>query len=134
MLLLWERCGTIHKFRETTPKIEEDTSDPMQRQHDMGGLDAGPVDREEHEYDPWEKQVDAILRLVSDKKRRIMTVDELRRGIEDLGPGAYEEMTYYERWIASVTENLLEKGVITVEELGRAMEDAKRQWRAEAET
>ena len=106
----------------------------MQRQHDMGGLEAGPVDRGEHEYDPWEKQVDAIMRLVSDKKRQIMTVDELRRAIEDLGPGAYEEMTYYERWIASVTENLLEKGVITVEELGRAMEDAKRQWRAKAET
>ncbi|MGI9381611.1 MAG: hypothetical protein ACR2PO_00530 [Methyloligellaceae bacterium] len=104
----------------------------MQRQHDMGGLEAGPVDMHEHDHEPWEKQVDAIMRLVSDKKRRIMTVDELRRAIEDLGPGAYEEMSYYERWIASVTENLLEKGVITVEELGRAMEDAKRQWQAEA--
>ena len=103
----------------------------MQRVHDMGGLEAGPVDRHEHEYDPWEKQVDAILRLLSDDKRRILTVDELRRGIEDLGPGAYDEMNYYERWIASVTENLLEKGVITVEELGRAMADAERQWRAE---
>lgn len=132
MLVLWEPRRTIHSFCGIAFETTKDTANAMQRQHDMGGLEAGPVDRHEHDHEPWEKQVDAIMRLVCDQKRRIMTVDELRRGIEDLGPGAYEEMSYYERWIASVTENLLEKGVISVEELGRAMEDAKKQWRAEA--
>lgn len=95
------------------------------RHHDMGGLPAGPVEQAEHDYAPWEKKVDAIMRLLTDSRRKALTVDELRRGIEELGPGIYDELTYYERWIASITNNLLEKGVITVDELGRAMEEAQ---------
>ncbi len=102
----------------------------MQRQHDMGGLEAGAVERTEHDYAPWEKRVDAILRLLIDQKRQIMTVDELRRNIEDLGPGAYDEMTYYQRWMASIGNTLLEKGVISVDELGQRMFDIEARWKA----
>ncbi len=102
----------------------------LRRHHDMGGLEAGPIDRAEHDYAPWEKKVDAILRLVIDQKRQIMTVDELRRGIEELGPGVYDELSYYERWIASVTNNLIEKGVIEVDELGRRMAEITAAWPA----
>ena len=97
----------------------------LRRHHDMGGLDAGPVDRGEHDYAPWEKRVDAILRLLSSPKRGILQVDELRRGIEELGPGAYDELSYYERWIAAISNLLLEKGVITVDELGRRMAEVE---------
>ena len=96
-------------------------SEPGRGVHDMGGLPAGPVERSEHDYALWEKRVDALLVLLSDKERRLLRVDELRRGIEQLGEAAYEDMTYYERWIASVTGNLLEKGVLTSDELGRKM-------------
>lgn len=102
----------------------------MRRHHDMGGLDAGPVDQAEHDVAPWEKRVDAILRLVGDNKRKLIRVDELRRGIEELGPGAYDELTYYERWISSITNILIEKGVISIDELGRRMEDVKARWEA----
>jgi hypothetical protein len=109
----------------------------LRRHHDMGGLPAGPVDppkpEDEHDYAPWEKRVDAILRLLADSKRRLITTDELRRGIEELGPGAYDEMSYYERWIASITNNLIEKGVITVDELGRRMAQVAAEWPAGAE-
>jgi hypothetical protein len=102
------------------------------RHHDLGGLPAGPIEQAEHDYAPWEKRVDALLRLLSDPKRRIMTVDELRRGIEELGPGAYDELSYYERWMASIGNILLEKGVITVDELGRRMAEIEARWRASA--
>lgn len=91
----------------------------------MGGLDSGPVEHAEHDVEPWEKRVDAILRLVSDNKRRLVCTDELRRAIENLGPGAYDELGYYERWIAAITNVLLEKGVIGTDELGRRMESVK---------
>ena len=91
----------------------------------MGGLDADPVERADHDVEPWEKKVDAILRLVSDNRRRLVGTDELRRAIEDLGPGAYDELGYYERWIAAITQVLLEKGVIGVDELGRKIESVK---------
>jgi hypothetical protein len=95
----------------------------MRRYHDMGGLPAGPIERTEHEHAPWEKKVDAILRLLVAEK--VMTLDELRRGIEELGPGAYDELSYFERWIRSIANILLEKGVVTVQELATAIEAAK---------
>jgi hypothetical protein len=88
--------------------------------HDMGGLAAGGINQDEHDYALWEKRVDAMMMLLTNKLQ-IMTVDQLRKGIEALPPDAYENMTYYERWIASVTNTLLDAGVITADELGAKM-------------
>ena len=101
----------------------------MRRHHDMGGEPAGPVVPEEHDYAAWEKRVDAILRLLV--AREVIAVDELRRGIEELGPGVYDELSYYQRWIASIGNNLLEKGVVTVDELGRKLAEVEARWRAD---
>ena len=106
----------------------------LRRHHDMGGLDAGQIEQTEHNYELWEKRTDAIMRLVSDPKRKIITVDELRRGIEEIGPNVYDEMSYYERWITSITNNLLEKGTISVDELGRKMAEVETRWQAEGAT
>ena len=89
------------------------------RHHDVGGLEAGPIGREEHGKAPWEKRVDALMVLLGRKK--ILGVDELRRGIEELGADAYDRYSYYERWMASMTNVLLEKNVIEVSELGARM-------------
>jgi hypothetical protein len=83
----------------------------------MGGRPAGAIDRAEHDYAHWEKEVDAILTLLRDNKRRLMTVDELRRGIESLPPDDYDRMSYYERWIRSVVTILGEKGVLDRDEI-----------------
>jgi hypothetical protein len=85
--------------------------------HDMGGLDAGPVDRSEHDYAHWEKEVDALRALLADRKRRLMTVDELRRGIESLPPEDYDRLSYYGRWIRSIVGILTEKGVLDPAEI-----------------
>lgn len=95
----------------------------MRSHHDMGGLPAGTVQLSEHDYALWEKRVDALLVLLSQKG--MMTVDELRRNIESLGPKAYDEMSYYERWIYAITQTLIQRGTITIDELGRRMEAAK---------
>ena len=87
--------------------------------HDMGGLPAGKVERSEHDYAEWERRVDAMVQLLRFKGR--ITVDELRKNIEGLPPQAYDAMTYYEKWIASLTQTLLQRGVITTEELARKM-------------
>jgi len=90
------------------------------RHHDMGGLEAGPVQRDdEHDKAPWEKRVDALMVLLG--QRRIIGVDELRRGIEELGSDAYDRYGYYERWMASMTNLLVEKKIIGVSELGARM-------------
>jgi hypothetical protein len=100
-------------------------SNPTRSHHDMGGLPAGPVERAEHDYSLWEKRVDAMLVLLAGKKRQLMTVDELRKNIEALGPQAYDQMGYYERWIHSIAQTLIQRGVITIEELGRKMAEVE---------
>ena len=95
----------------------------MRSHHDMGGLPAGPIAPTEHDYAHWEKRVDAMMVLLS--ARRLLRVDELRRQIEGLGPDAYDQMTYYERWMAAITRVLLERGVLSADELGRKMEAVK---------
>jgi hypothetical protein len=93
----------------------------MRGHHDMGGLPAGPVERGEHDHALWEKRVDALMMLLSAPSRRLLRVDELRRNIEALPPDAYDRMSYYERWIFAITNTLLQRGVITSDELGRKM-------------
>ena len=93
----------------------------MRGHHDMGGEPAGPVERTEHDYAPWEKRVDAMLVLLGAPERGLMRTDELRRNIEALAPDAYESMTYYERWIASIAATMLQRGVFTADELGRKL-------------
>jgi hypothetical protein len=97
------------------------------RFHDFGGQEAGPVCRDEHVYEPWEKQMDAIRVLCA--QQGLCTSDELRRCIEDLGPGVYERSSYYERWCAALTNLLLQKHVITVDELGRKMSEVEARWK-----
>jgi hypothetical protein len=91
---------------------------PYRGVHDLGGLPAGPVNREEHDNNFFEKRVDALMRLLSHPDRKLMTVDELRRGIESLDAEDYASLTYYQRWLISMTNLMLEKGVLTQQELG----------------
>lgn len=93
----------------------------MRMHHDMGGLPAGAVDLGEHDYAEWERRVDALLMLLGAKERQLVRTDELRKNIETLPPDAYDRMTYYERWIASITQTLIQRGVISIEELSRKM-------------
>lgn len=95
----------------------------MRGHHDMGGLPAGPVERAEHDYALWEKRVDALMVMLSAPSRRLLRVDELRRNIEALPPDAYDKMSYYERWIAGIATTLLQRGVVTADELGRKLEE-----------
>ena len=91
------------------------------RWHDMGGDAAGPVPTQQHDFSLWEKRVDALMIIASTKGH--FTVDGLRRVLEDMAPDTFETMTYYERWIASVNQNLIEAGVYTTSELAQRMTD-----------
>jgi hypothetical protein len=97
--------------------------DPHRSHHDMGGLPASAVVPAEHDYAIWEKRVDALLVLLSGRDQPLVSTDELRRNIESLGAEAYERMTYYERWIFAVAQTLIQRGVLTVDELGRKIDE-----------
>lgn len=103
----------------------------MQAHHDLGGREAGAIDRSERTLEPWEKRVDAMVQLLSAPERRLISVDELRRAIEGLGSAEYDRLSYYERWLAGLTNLLLEKGVLTADELGRKLDDVRQREGAE---
>ena len=75
---------------------------------------------EPHALTDFDKEVDALRGVLGMK--RVMTVDELRRGIEAIPEADYHRLSYYRRWIRSITDNLLVKGVITEAELRAALE------------
>jgi hypothetical protein len=91
----------------------------MRQPHDLGGLPGGRVERSEHDHAHWEKQVDALLALLSQKG--LMRVDELRRNIEALGEVAYDRYGYYERWIEAIAATLLQRGIVTADEIRRKL-------------
>lgn len=108
------KAKPVAKPRAKVPRAEAKSP---RGYHDMGGLRAGKVKLSEHDFVLWEKRVDAMMILLSDKKRRLMNTDMLRRGIESLPPDAYDRMSYYERWIHSIATMMLERGVVTRQEL-----------------
>jgi hypothetical protein len=93
----------------------------MRAYHDLGGTPAGPIDQHEHELQLWEKRIEALLVLLTRKK--ILRIDENRRGLESLGSEAYFAASYAERRMLSMSNNLIMKGVITVEELAAKIAD-----------
>jgi nitrile hydratase subunit beta len=85
--------------------------------HDMGGMHGfGPVVHEENEpvfHAPWEKRVFAMALSV----RLAANIDERRHAIERMDPAHYLLSSYYERWLARLETQVVEKGILTPEEL-----------------
>lgn len=101
---------------------------PTRKPHDLGGLPAGPVDRDEHELAYWERRIEAMISLCF-AKGVLKDVAQLRQGIENLEPEAYDKLSYYERWAASMALLLKDAGVVTDEEIVAGI-DALRNKRA----
>lgn len=97
------------------------------RVHDLGGLsDAGPIDKSQHEVEDWEKLADAVT--VALDKKGAKTTDEHRRAMESLEPEQYRSLGYYERWIAATELLLVEKGILTREEIDRKAAELEKSW------
>jgi hypothetical protein len=92
---------------------------------DIGGLEFGPIDRSEHDLALWEKRTDAMLILLRDNKRRVLSVDAHRRMIESYAEQEYDRITYYEKWIRAVRNLLVEQQVLTREEIEARMAEVR---------
>ena len=92
--------------------------------HDMGGSPEGPVDRGQHEVEDWERLADAINGALGAKG--LQSTDELRRSIESLEE--YRELSYYERWVAATEKLLIEKDVLSSDEIDERAAEIERRW------
>jgi hypothetical protein len=79
--------------------------------HDRGGWpDDRPIDRTEHQLEDWEVLTDALAGALM--ARGVISVDQLRRGIETMPSDEYERASYYERWLYSLELLLGEQGAL----------------------
>lgn len=103
----------------------------MRGYHDIGGDSAGPIPRQELPWLHWEKKVEAIRNLLGDGTRRIVSLDEMRRGFESFGEDKYKALSFYRRRLEAMTDILIEKEVISQAELGQAVAEATVNWKNE---
>lgn len=87
--------------------------------HDLGGMQGfGAVEREENEpvfHASWEAAMLAIMRAGG--ARGLYNIDEFRHAIERMKPAHYLSATYYEKWLDGITRLLIEKRVVSEEEM-----------------
>jgi hypothetical protein len=91
--------------------------------NDIGGLPGGPIDRRDHETASWEKLLVALGTVLS--RRRLRTVHESRRAIEELGDD-YNRLAYFERTARALANLLHEKGVLNRDEIAARMNTIRR--------
>ncbi len=106
------------------PGLANETA-PARAHHDMGGVSkflCEPIDTGVHTLTQFDREVDAIRGILGAKG--VMSVDELRRGIEAIPEAEYARLSYYQRWVRSIADNLLARGVISEAELRAALDPA----------
>ncbi len=90
--------------------------------HDLGGVSkfmCETVNAEPHALTAFDRDVDALRQLISAKG--LMTVDELRRGIEAIPEADYHRLSYYQKWIRSIAATLINRGVLDEAEIAAAL-------------
>lgn len=87
--------------------------DSERRQHDLGGLALGTIDRHEHPRTLYEMRVDSMLMLLTNPGCGAFKVDALRRAIENYSRLDYENLPYYDRWVKAIRQLLVEQEVLT---------------------
>ena len=89
------------------------------RPHDLGGQPAGQIDRTEHEAEPWQNLVTALMYLLRDHCHLAKT-DEMRRAIEDMKPEEYRRVGYFDKWAVGISTLVVEASVrLNAPELAR---------------
>jgi hypothetical protein len=101
------------------PDDAEPSSRTVPATHDLGGASrfrCTPVDpADDAPPDAFGRRVDALRQVLA--RKGLMTVDELRRGIEAIPEAEYHALGYYERWLRSIAALMVEKGVVAPETL-----------------
>src|SRR5204862_6787359 len=98
----------------------------MDGMHDLGGRQGfGPVRYTVNArafHAPWEVRVNSLYAFAV--RLGIFNMDEYRHAIERMEPRHYLTASYYERSLTGLATLLIEKGVLTLEDLERRAQGA----------
>ena len=98
----------------------------MRGTNDIGGLPAGEISTTGHEPEYWQKALNAVVSALSPAGRNIIRIDEFRRSREALPAEVYRRLSYFELWTAGLANLLIEKGLITHDQIAARMEEIKK--------
>ncbi len=98
--------------------------------HELAGFDSnfGPIPIDPNEplfFDEWERRVFGVTLAVA--YAGLLNFDEFRFGIERMPAWQYFAARYYEKWAATLETNMVEKGVITLEEIEARVNELKKE-------
>lgn len=91
--------------------------------HDLGGMEGfGPIQIEENEptfHHDWEPRVMAMRLLMGFWRK--WNIDVSRHSVETLPPEDYLNLTYYEKWLASLTVLMFRAGFVSLDEIASGL-------------
>ena len=126
LLLVSFPLGQLAPAQSPAQPVPEASSRFQLPPTDDGLPGAGPIDQSQHDLSDWEILADAVNQALG--VRGIKRTDEMRRAREEMDSAAYRNMTYYERWIASIETILIEKKILTREEIDRKLAEFDSKW------
>ncbi|WP_330256994.1 hypothetical protein [Nocardia sp. NBC_00565] len=91
--------------------------------HDVGGQPDVPVEYQEKVEEPWEMNTYVTCECLG--WRGVWNSEERRRAENDLGATLYFGLPYYARWATVAAKFLINKGLITPDELSAKLDEVR---------
>jgi nitrile hydratase beta subunit len=92
--------------------------------HDMGGMYGfGPVEPEDNEplfHEPWEARV--LGMMMTSMALFEVTLDNVRSRMEHIPPATYLKIGYYDKWLLTLEQLAVEKGLLSRDDLAALAE------------
>ncbi len=91
--------------------------------HDVGGQPDAPSPYVEKEEEDWEMNTYVTCECLA--WRGVWNAEERRRAENDLGATLYFGLPYYARWVTVAAKTLINKGLITPDELSAKIDEVR---------
>ena len=99
----------------------------MQNTTDRGGWPTeGPIDQVEHPKMDWQQRPLALYDILWGKG--LIRGAETRRATESTDPELYESISYYDRLVVAIETLMVEKDILTKEEIDLKSVELKQRW------
>ena len=85
--------------------------------NDIGGEDWGPIPLTQKETPDWAKLSTALRAALGDKGAGLVNLHEGRRAREEMGYERYHALGYFEMGMQAIYDILVQKGVVTEQEV-----------------
>ena len=96
--------------------------------HDVGGQPDLPIEYQEKVEEPWEMSTYVTCECLG--WRGVWNSEERRRAENDLGATLYFGLPYYARWATVAAKTLINKGLITPDELSAKLDEVRARTKA----